>query len=264
MAAGFGLVVNERNEILLIQRGYGREKGKWSLPGGNKDKWESLKRTAVRETREETGINMSADRLYRKGIRHNYEVWIGKRIGGRLRVQSKECLDAKWFQKDMLPHDDNLAFGPDKIVIGEWATGNNGSRRVHYPRSRMCRAGFTLVVNDKGEILLIQRSRGSRAGKWSIPGGNVKGDKGRLVAAIEETRNETGIIFDTDKLYYENRHRARIWRGSPRLQEGKQFNGRWFPLDGLPDDDSLAFAIDVRTIEKWASENLESRRVHWS
>ena len=30
----FGLVVNERNEVLLIQRGYGKEKSKWSLPGG--------------------------------------------------------------------------------------------------------------------------------------------------------------------------------------------------------------------------------------
>ena len=52
MPAGFGLVVNERNEILMIQRGYGKEKGLWSLPGGNRDKGESLRKTAVRETRE--------------------------------------------------------------------------------------------------------------------------------------------------------------------------------------------------------------------
>ena len=31
----FGLVVNNRNEILLIQRGYGKDKGKWSLPRGS-------------------------------------------------------------------------------------------------------------------------------------------------------------------------------------------------------------------------------------
>ena len=70
----FGLVVNERNEILMIQRGYGREKGQWSLPGGQRDKGESLRRTAVRETLEETGIRMSADELYYKSERHSFEI----------------------------------------------------------------------------------------------------------------------------------------------------------------------------------------------
>jgi len=60
----FGLVVNERNEILMIQRGYGSRKGQWSLPGGQRDRGESLQRTAVRETVEETGVRMSADELY--------------------------------------------------------------------------------------------------------------------------------------------------------------------------------------------------------
>ena len=35
MAAGLGLVVNSKDEVLLIQRGYGSRRGKWSLPGGN-------------------------------------------------------------------------------------------------------------------------------------------------------------------------------------------------------------------------------------
>ena len=259
----FGLVVNERNEILLIQRGYGKEKGKWSLPGGQRDKGESLKTTAVRETLEETGIRMDADCLYYKGRQHNFEVWRGRRIGGHVKVQMKECLDAKWFQVDMLPHDDNLAFNPDKIVIRKWVDENPGGRRVHYPSSRMDRAGFGLVVNGKGEILLAQRRGGQRAGKWSIPGGGTRSGERRMDAAIRETRNGTGIVFTPDRLYLQNRYRAKVWLGSLSSQRGMSSDSRWFPIEELPDDDSLGFAIDVSTIEQWASENRGSRRVHY-
>ena len=266
----WGLVVNDRNEILLIQRGYGKEKGKWSLPGGMRDKGESYKRTAVRETREETGIKMSADVLYRRGGKGNYEIWKGRRIGGRLKIQKKECLDAKWFQKDMLPHDVNLAFGPDKIAIGKWAKENPGSRRVHYPRSKMDRAGFGLVVNSKNEILLVRHGQGIRKGKWGLPGGRPKSKESRYDAVIRETHKVTGVNLRIIRLYYENRHSAKIWLGKPKgslfskfsnSSTGGSAESRWFPIDELPNDDSLAFAIDVRTVEKWASENPGSRHV---
>ena len=118
----------------------------------------------------------------------------------------------------MLPHDDNLAFGPDKIVIGKWATENDGSRRVHYPRSRMRKAGFASGSNDRGEVLLTQRRSGKRSGKWSIPGGNaVKGT--RLSGFCHRGHLERdGRVFNAQCLYYENRHRARIWRGSSSLE----------------------------------------------
>ena len=256
MAAGFGLVVNDKNEILLIQRGYGKTRGKWSLPGGNQDPGESLRRTAVRETREETGIKMRASRLYRKGKRHNYEVWRGRRTGGRLKIQRKECMDAKWFVIDMLPHDDNLAFGLDKIVIGMWAAENPGSRRVRYPRSRMRRSGFMLLVNDNREILLLQ----NRSGKWGLPGGVAEG-LSRLVTAERKAEDRTGIQFSMGRLFYHNRHRAKVWLGHAHGSPIAPRDGRWFPINALPDDDSLAFGLDVRTIEKWAAENSGSRRI---
>ena len=111
---GFGFVVNKRNEILLIQRGYGKERGKWSLPGGIQEEGDSLRRTAIKETREETGIRMESMRLYYKGRGNRLEVWRGKHSGGHIKIQHSECLDAKWFQKDMLPNDVNLAFGPTR------------------------------------------------------------------------------------------------------------------------------------------------------
>ena len=166
----FGFVVNSKNEILLIQRGYGKDRGKWSLPGGMRDRGESLKSAAVRETLEETGIKMSADTLYYKNKSGSLETWRGRERGGSLKIQRKECWDAKWFQPDMLPHDDMLAFGPDKIVIGKWACENRGSRRVHYPRVQMRRAGFALVVNERLEVLLVREEGRQRRGSWRLPG----------------------------------------------------------------------------------------------
>ena len=251
----FGLVVNDRREILLIQRGYGKDKGKWSLPGGRRDKGESLKRAAIRETREETGIRMTADSLYYRKKSGSLETWRGRIKGGRLKFQKKECLDAKWFQKDMLPHDECLAFGPDKIALGRWAAENQGSRRVHYPRSPMTRAGFILLVNDRNEILLIRRKGGRRDGKWSLPGDRAKGSESRSDAARRATYGATGLRVSIDHRYYENRHKARIYLGKPKGNNSLKPGVRWFPIHELPADEDLAFAVDVRAIEKWARDD---------
>ena len=49
------VVVNDDGEILLIRRS---DNDNWALPGGGMDLGESLPHTAVRETAEETGIDV--------------------------------------------------------------------------------------------------------------------------------------------------------------------------------------------------------------
>jgi 8-oxo-dGTP pyrophosphatase MutT (NUDIX family) len=49
--AGGGLVLNERNELLLIFR-----RGSWDLPKGKLDPGESIEDCALREVEEETGV----------------------------------------------------------------------------------------------------------------------------------------------------------------------------------------------------------------
>jgi 8-oxo-dGTP pyrophosphatase MutT (NUDIX family) len=48
------IVVNDRGEILMIRR---TDNDNWAVPGGGMDFGESITDTAVRETREETGIS---------------------------------------------------------------------------------------------------------------------------------------------------------------------------------------------------------------
>ena len=51
-------VFNATGELLLIRR----LNGQWALPGGVMELGESIEDTAVRETREETGVEVAVER----------------------------------------------------------------------------------------------------------------------------------------------------------------------------------------------------------
>lgn len=50
-----------------------------------------------------------------------------------------------------------------------------------------------LVVNEKGEWLVVKKKYGGLKGKWSLPAGFVEGNETADEAVIRETREETGI-----------------------------------------------------------------------
>ena len=53
---GASAAIFRGDAVLLIQRGKGALKGLWSLPGGHIEAGETAKAAAVREVREETGV----------------------------------------------------------------------------------------------------------------------------------------------------------------------------------------------------------------
>jgi 8-oxo-dGTP diphosphatase len=55
---GVGVVVWRGDEVLLIERGKGPVSGNWSLPGGKQELGETVRETAHREIREETGVDI--------------------------------------------------------------------------------------------------------------------------------------------------------------------------------------------------------------
>lgn len=100
------LAVNERGEILLQRR---RDTGQWALPMGKQEIGETVTECAIRETREETGVDVEITGIlgifsdpahlaaYSDGeIRQEYEVTLlGRAIGGAPGAND-EASDARW------------------------------------------------------------------------------------------------------------------------------------------------------------------------
>ena len=55
---GVGVVVRKGDQFLLIRRGKEPMKGAWSIPGGRQNLGETVKEAAIREIREETGLDI--------------------------------------------------------------------------------------------------------------------------------------------------------------------------------------------------------------
>jgi mutator protein MutT len=58
-----GAVAVDDDRLLLIRRGHGPGAGLWSFPGGRVEPGETLHEAVVRETLEETGLEVVVDRF---------------------------------------------------------------------------------------------------------------------------------------------------------------------------------------------------------
>jgi 8-oxo-dGTP diphosphatase len=60
---GIGAVIVGEGKIVLIKRGNEPSKGKWSIPGGHVELGENLEAAVIRETKEETCLDVDNPRL---------------------------------------------------------------------------------------------------------------------------------------------------------------------------------------------------------
>lgn len=62
-------IINNKNEVLLLQRSEKSSRpGGWDLPGGSVDANESPEQATIRETFEETGIEITAAKTVASGL----------------------------------------------------------------------------------------------------------------------------------------------------------------------------------------------------
>jgi len=98
------VIRNDSGEYLLVQEAQPKVYGLWNLAAGHVDKGETIEHAAVREAKEETGLDVELLKkigiwhdAVEEPVRHAFTVRIA---GGELAAQPGEILDVKWFTYD--------------------------------------------------------------------------------------------------------------------------------------------------------------------
>ena len=100
------VAVIQDNKIMLTQRD---DFETWILPGGGVEVGESVAQAAIRETKEETGLDVELTRLVgiysRLGnfLGGHIVLFTGRPIGGEMKCQAGETIAVKWFPFNQIP-----------------------------------------------------------------------------------------------------------------------------------------------------------------
>ena len=111
------VAVMQEDNILVTKR---EDFEIWCLPSGGVEHGESLAQAAIRETKEETGLDVELTRLVgvysRRGSWSlgNIILFAAKPVGGEIRCQAGETIAVKWFAFDDLPSP--LAVGQKRRI----------------------------------------------------------------------------------------------------------------------------------------------------
>jgi 8-oxo-dGTP diphosphatase len=126
-----GTVITRPNrDIVLVKRAIEPGYGKWVFPGGYVDRGEEVTLAAIREAREEAGLDVRLDHLI--GI-YSYAgrtpiiiVYAATLVGGEL-VVDEEGLEARWFAPSALPWDE-LAFLSTREALRDFLAPDRDDR----------------------------------------------------------------------------------------------------------------------------------------
>lgn len=113
------------SRVVLVKRAIDPGYGKWVFPGGYVDRGEEIRAAAVREAREETGLEIRLDRLINiysyAGRVPVIVVYAATAVGGCLACDD-EGLEVRLFALDEIPWDE-LAFRSTGEALREFLGG---------------------------------------------------------------------------------------------------------------------------------------------
>ena len=116
------IIRDEASRIVLVRRAIEPGYGKWVYPGGYVDRGELVKDAAVREAREEAGLDVRLDHLINvysyPGRAPVVIVYAASIVGGTLAVDD-EGLEARFFEPHEIPWSE-LAFPSTNDALREY------------------------------------------------------------------------------------------------------------------------------------------------
>jgi ADP-ribose pyrophosphatase YjhB (NUDIX family) len=125
VAVGTIISVDEGRGLVLVRRAIEPGYGKWVFPGGYVDRGEEVVLAAIREAREESGLDVRIDRLIDiysyAGRTPIIIVYAATSLGGTLAVDD-EGLEARVFTPATIPWDE-LAFRSTDEALRDYLDG---------------------------------------------------------------------------------------------------------------------------------------------
>lgn len=109
--AAVGVLIQDKDKVLLIKRGTEPGEGLWSIPGGMIELGETAREAGKREVEEEVGLKVTLDRvidvfdrifLDKNGLIESHYVimdFLGHPVGGVVKT-TKEAKSYKWIKID--------------------------------------------------------------------------------------------------------------------------------------------------------------------
>jgi ADP-ribose pyrophosphatase YjhB (NUDIX family) len=130
-------VVVEGDQVMLVRRAVSPRRGCWDLPGGFLELGEHPAEGLRRELREETGLEVTLLEplgffldSYPEPGEGTLNLYYLVRVSGGSPEPGSDVAEIRWFPRDGLPPDEEIAFDNNRAALATWLAGE---RRVLKP-----------------------------------------------------------------------------------------------------------------------------------